>query len=214
MDPFAQAQEDLARERLMAQFRRVLPYAAVALAVLLAGVAIRETYEFVSHRIHQSRSEDLSAALNAEDSVAALTGIAEKDGGARAALAGLIAFQRMDLETQKTEGVTLLQNMAQDKSLPKEWRDYAALTLVKARVAFGSSDADDLLATLKPVTHDDKSPWQSSALIQEALIYGEMKKDSAAAAQSLQKLREGTMTPELAEKANVLRGLYGTGDKQ
>lgn len=208
MDPFAQAQEDLARERLMALFRRALPYAAVALILLLATVAVREVYNFISHRIDQGRSEELTVALNAGDSVTALIKISEKDGDARAAIAGLTAFQRMDLQTQKTAGVKLLQDVAADKSIPKDWRDLAALTAVRARLAFGESKADEFLAALEPVTKDEKSPWRNAALIQKALIQGEMKKDREAAFETLTILRDRVLTPELAGQVTLLRGRY------
>lgn len=192
----------------MGFLRRAFPYAALALGALLLTVAVRETWQFVSHNIDQSRSEALTAALTAADPVPALAKLSKDDSGPRAAMAGLIAFQRMDLAAQKTDGVKLLQAMQADASLPKEWRDLATITQVRARIAFGEGDAEKLLADLKPVTTDNDSPWFATALLQQALIQGEMQNDKKAAYQTLEAVPQGALSSELAKQAALLRGRY------
>ncbi len=205
MDPFAQAQDDLRQEQLTNLAKRVLPWVALALVLLIAGVGTSEAWQAFNNHIARKETEKLMVAANAPDSVPALLAAAEKDSGHRAAIAQLIAFQRMSPAEQKDKGLTVLDKLAADGKAPGEWRDFAALTATRARIAFGATaaEADALLTALSPIISNKESPWYAAAQVQAALIEGEMKGDKAAANARLTPL-QGTSQDEVLGKEIIM----------
>lgn len=195
--------------------KRVLPWVALALVLLIAAVAAREIWQAVNDNIARGRTETLMVAANASDSVTALLETAEQDSGHRAAIARLIAFQRMTPDEQKTKGLDVLDALAVDTKEPKEWRDFAALTATRARIAYGAdaTQADALLTALMPVITDKESPWYAAAQVQAALIEGEMKGDKKAAANRVAPLDARSQDEDLGKQILMLQNHYATYGK-
>lgn len=189
---------------------RFLPWLGLALVIVIAAVAVREITQALHDNSNAKATQVLADAMQSGDSIAALKKAAGELDGHHAALAKLIAFQRMDLEQQKTDGLLMLDSLAADAQAPKEWRDFAALTATKARIAFGAKakDADALVTTLEPAASDDKSPWQTPARVQIALIKSEMQNDPEGALAALKPIDTKDMESRMAEQIDGMRLHY------
>lgn len=211
MDLLTQAKEDLQRERLLSQFRTILPWFLGVTAVVVIGVGGYEAYRGFSNMQNRKNTDALVAASN-DSSLNALLEYAKEEHNAHGAMGALTAFARMSPEEQQKDGLSLLKSAATDGKLPSDWRAFAALVLVKAEIAFGAeaSRADEFLALLRPAVTDTKNPWHALSSLESALIAGEMKNDPKAAAAFID-MDTKTLTPQLAQRVTMAQAHYGAG---
>lgn len=194
----------------MRMARRFLPWVGIVLVLVIAILGVRAIVAAFTENQNAKATATLAAAMQDADAVTALQKASETLDGHHAALARLIAFQRMDVEQQKTEGLLLLDRLAADDAAPQEWRHFAALAATKARIAFGAkmTDAEALLTMLTPAAEDKTSPWRTASRIQMALIKSEMLRDPKAALATLESIDTSQMDSTLAEQVEAMRLHY------
>ncbi len=198
-----EAQDELRQERAKHYARKYGPYVAIFIVLILIIVGGKQAWH--AYNLNKDQKNTV-ALLNSVDSIDALTQLSSSNTSAQGAMAGLIAYSRMDDTQKSNEGMALLNNIASDNAYPELWRDYATLVYVRSALAFqeGSVDADALLEKLKPLTNDDDKPFYAAAIIEQAVITGILKQDKDTALSLLNDIRDKTLPAHLSQKRDDL----------
>jgi hypothetical protein len=111
---------------------------------------------------------------------------------------------------QADEALALYERAAADSSIPAQFSHLAALMVVRYGVDVDGADAAALLAQMKTVYSDAKSPWAYHARLEAAVIEAHLNMDYEAARVHLNVVRDTAGLPKtLTDKAQALDHVYG-----
>lgn len=208
-DVFQEVDEALQKERMEMLWKRyrVLVIGGIVALVVIVGVVVGYRNWDVS--VKSDQTDKLFLALESEDVIAQLEGIqGDLRPGHRAISMFLMAAKHVS--DDKIEDAQLLyQQIFEDLTLPQDFRNFALLMQVRARMGEEDIDADRLLTDLSPLSSDETSVWYEHALVQKAILLAHGKGDLVEAIATLKMVRDSRDVAEsLKQRAVSLIHVY------
>ena len=202
--------DDMMRqERLMTIWRTYGNYIIGAILALIVAVGLSEGYKAWYTSNAEKHTNDIQVALNAKDPVTALTTYANDQSGNTAAVANLLAAQKMLADGKNADAVKIFGTIRNDARANTDLRDLATLMWVRGRETESGVNADELLAALKPLMRDDGLPWAWSARLESAVITADLKKDPKGAIDMLTPMLDNQALPYTqTDRARALVDVY------
>lgn len=201
--------EMMRQERLMEIWRTWGNYIIGGILAVILAVALDQAYDALKKSGAEKNTAALQVALNDADPVKALSSYADKSGGNKAAVARLLAAQKMLDGKQENEAEALFLAVRNDASVHTDLRELA--TLGWARIQAGKPDAkaDELIAALSPLMRDDGRPFAWSARLEMAVITANLKQDPKGALDILQPMLDTKALPYTqSDRAQALASVY------
>ena len=197
-DIFQEVDEALQKERMEAFWRRWGPWliaGAVAIVFITAAVV------FYKDKRAQALTEATSKLMQARDAdkpLKALSAFADNADNPHATYARMLAAGKALAGDDTRKAEDFYNAIVADDAAPGQQRDMARIMAVRTGLDQGDKKADALLARLKPVLANSKSPWYFHARLQAAVIHGAVKGNFS---------KGGEMLTALINKDNIPRGL-------
>ena len=199
--------EEVRRDRLFAVFRRYGWIAILAVVAVVAGAAWNEWQKARAQSSAEIFGDAVLAAIDLPDPaarLAALSGLAAT--GDQAAVLGFLAASEAVKADDRAAALTKYQTLADDASLPKSYRDMAALKRV---ILIGADQPiAGRAAVLQPLSAAGQ-PFRALALEQLALLKLEAGEIEAAVTQLRALLQEPNLTAGLQRRASGLMVALG-----
>lgn len=199
--------EEVRRDRLFAVFRRYGWIAILAVVAVVAGAAWNEWQKARAQSSAEIFGDAVLAAIDLPDPaarLAALSGLAAT--GDQAAVLGFLTASEAVKADDRAAALTKYQTLADDASLPKSYRDMAALKRV---ILIGADQPiAGRAAVLQPLSAAGQ-PFRALALEQLALLKLEAGEIEAAVTQLRALLQEPNLTAGLQRRASGLMVALG-----
>lgn len=214
-DLIQEVDEALRVERITQTWNQYKPVIIGAIAAIILGTAIHSAWTaWVKHENRQDTTELLNV-FKAEDPLPGLEKLAAQNEGHKA-FAALNAAEILMEKGEKEKALALFDSLATDKGVDRAFRDLAAIQSVMISLDVKKdAKAEDLLAKLKPILADKKSPWKPNALFASALVKIHLGKDNAGAAEDLRLILADNNAPiSLQQRARALVSFYGGETKK
>lgn len=180
------------------------------IAALILGTAAMSFWN--SHKYNQNQ-EHTGAILTASQSKEPAQALSEaaKDQKGNAQAIGYLNSAALELKAgNKEKALNAYTLAANSKSSDTTLRDLA--TLQKNNLLLDlkpETKTEDLLAELKPITENKKSPWQGEALFMTAFLKGERNKDYTGAIADLKTIQgRNDITESIQQRAQALQSVY------
>lgn len=208
-DIFQEVDEALQQERMEAFWRRWGPWliaGAVAIVLITAAVVV---YKNMREQTLTQATAQLMQAREAAKPIEALSAFAEQADNPHKTYARLLAAGNAlgGDDAQKAE--SLYTSIVKDTSAPEDFRDLARIMAVRAGLDRDKTGAKALLARLKPLLEDSKSPWRPHARLQAAIVHGHRKGAYDKADEMLGTLINDDEIPRsLGQRARRIRHVY------
>lgn len=208
-DIFREVDEALQQEKAAVFWKEYGPTLMAAAVIVVLSTAATTAFMTWNHHRNAGETARLVAAMEDQNAAATmLQDIAKDSRGKHEALALITAAGMLGEKNDYAQAATLYKQ-AYENGAPGHFDGLARVLYVRSTLASGAdSQADDLLATLKPVLNDKNNPWQWPAKIDAALIAAHLQKDYKAAAAHLQGADAAQLPPSLAQRAAALEQLY------
>jgi len=178
--------DDLARKRMEALWKKYGPYVVAGAFAVIAATAAVTAWKTHVIEARQSMTKALIDIVDAnfktpDERIGALLSVAWTHADRPvAALARLEAASRAFEADKREEGISLLEAVVTDDKMPKAYRQLAALLSVQARLDDG--DIAALESRLAPLM-EDESVWRFSA--REMAAYLALRQGDRAKARGL-----------------------------
>lgn len=203
-DLLEEVDEIMRQERMVALWKQHGNTFIGIIAAIIIGTALVSGYKSWNTNAKEKGTAQLVNLIESPDFPA---NIKNADLDMRSGLKGialLSAAGSLVSENKTEEAIKLFEQAANDKSVPDDLRDLAALSLVRLQ----AKDVNDAQARLKTVWDNNKSPWRYQAHLEAAVINAE-KKDFMAAREHLNTILDAPALPEtLYNKARTLEKIY------
>ena len=179
-------------------------------AALILGTAAMAFWNNWNSDRNQKHTGEIVLATQAKDPAAALTTVAKDQSGNAQVIAYLNAAALELKAGNKQKALDAYTSAQAAKSADSTLRDLA--TLQKTNLTLDlkpDAKTEDLIAELKPVAENKKSPWQGEALFMTAFLKGERSKDYAGAITDLKTLQaRDDVTESIKQRAQALQSVY------
>ena len=197
--------EEVRRDKLFAFLKKYGWIAVLAILGIVGGAAWTEWSRLQTERAAQGFGDALLTAVAAEDSLAALQGIAPDDAS-RAAVTRLLIAGQAQASGDSAAAVTALAAVAADASLPASLRELAQLkSVIVGGAEMNATERDAALADLaRP-----GAPYRLLAMEQQALVSLAAGDREGAVALLRQISAEAGLTPGLQQRATELMVALG-----
>lgn len=195
-DIFAEIDEAMRQERVAKFWNENMSYIIgfVVLTILLtASFSAYRTWDASVKTNQTSALIALQEDSNFPENILELKNLELRPG-----LRGIILIDGAGafLKESKTDSALILyERAAHDTKIPAEFRDMATLMSVRLLSEDIKSDTNTLLARLKDITTNGKSPWIYHAHLEIALILAHKNEDYAAAREYLNIIKNTTNLP-------------------
>lgn len=198
-----EAQDHLRQERAKHYAKKYGPYVAIFITLILISVGGKQAWHAYTHH---NNTKNTVLLLNSTDSLEGLSSMVQDNTSAQGAMAGLIAFSRMDSDAKATQGLTLLNDISSNDNYPKLWRDYTSLVFVRSSLAFqgDAANGDALLEKLKPLMSKSDDAFYAASRIETASILAVLKQNKAEALAMLDDIKVDTLPAHLRQKRDDL----------
>lgn len=209
-DIFREVDEALQQEKAAKFWKEYGPTLIVCAIIIVLSTAA--STGFMTWNKHRNAGETarLVEALESEQTAATMLQDVAKDTRTKHETLALLTAAGMLGEKKDYAQAATLYKQAYENGSAGGLEGLARILYVRSTLASNSeTNADDLLAVLKPVLNDDNGPWQWPAKIDAALIAAHLQKNYAAAAAHLQGADDATnLPPSLSQRAQALHQLY------
>ena len=197
--------EEVRRDKLFALLKKYGWIGVVVILGIVGGAAYTEWSRTQAENAAQAFGDQLLAAVQAENSVAAL-GVIEASDANRAALTGLLLAGEAQSAGDSDAALAALKTVASDAALPPSLRELALLKSVI--VAGAGMDPSERAAALADLARPG-APYRPLALEQQALLALEAGDREGAIGLLQQISGEAGITPGLQQRATELMVALG-----
>ncbi|PCD77244.1 tetratricopeptide repeat protein [Pseudothioclava arenosa] len=197
--------EEVRRDKLFALLKKYGWIGVVVILGIVGGAAYTEWSRTQAENAAQAFGDQLLAAVQAENSVAALGAIEASDAN-RAALTGLLLAGEAQSAGDSDAALAALKTVASDAALPPSLRELALLKSVI--VAGAGMDPSERAAALADLARPG-APYRPLALEQQALLALEAGDREGAIGLLQQISGEAGITPGLQQRATELMVALG-----
>lgn len=210
-DIFREVDEALQKEKVAKMWKEYGPTILMAAIVLVVATGAGTAYRSWTTQKNQTETSKLILAVEDKDSAASLERAASKAPDDLKAVALMNAASRHADQKDFAKAGELYGQIADDKSVPSDLRDLAAIYYTRATLLAAGDKAPDykaLAARLAPIAKNEKAAFKLQARLDAALLYGDGLKDYTKALGLLTGFDGDSTTDSLKEKASALQHVY------
>ncbi len=212
-DLIHEIEESIHQERLEKLWKEYGSYLIAAIVLVVLATALVSGWRSWNSKVNTSQTTAMIEALEKEDKVAALDQIIQGLRPSQRAIAHLTAAGLLLRDGEQEAALEHYTKTASNKDIKPVFRDLAQLMAVRLEWGMDSGEAQSspqvLLARLKPVWSDKKSPWRHHAHLQAAMILAHANGDYNGAREHLTLITTAEGVPQsLAERARSLAHVY------
>ena len=209
-DIFREVDDALQKEKVERFWKEYGPALMVAAVLLVLSTAATTAYRAWDKSRNETETAKLLNALQTEDPLPALQEAAQDTRSGQAAIAKLISASINAQNGNMQDAANIYKAVYEDSATPAPFNDLARILFTRSALSLDNQPAaPDLLAILKPVIDNAKSPYRWQARIDAAMISGGLQKDYETALAYLAPIGTQDHTQQaLKDRADKLTQLY------
>lgn len=130
----------------------------------------------------------------------------------RPSLKAMILMQggeKFALQNNPEKAIILYEKVANDQSIESDFRQLSTLMSLRLKMAQESPNGAELITQAETIINDKNSPWKHHAMLDAALVAGDVQSDYAQAVIFLNEILDTANIPEtLRTRARALHHVY------
>lgn len=210
-DLILEIEETIKQEKLEKFWKEYGSYIIATIVLIVLCTALLTGWRSWNEKVNTSQTAALISALDSKNPAGELENMVYTLRPNQRAIAQLTTAGILLHDNKLNEALGHYQALAHDSEIDTLYRDLGTLMAVRLSLQMedNTTSPNDMLAQLKPLWENPKSPWRWHAHEQAALILAHLKNDYAGAREHLGAIMAAQKIPaSLQDRARSLNHVY------
>lgn len=185
-DAVNEALSSVKQDKYDARYRTIIMFVAILGVIIVTFMFFFQRYQASIDKKALSEADSIHGLIgkiddgNKGEREAAIYALESVSSGhsAYSAVAGFHLARLYMLQDNLAKMIYHYGKIAEEARYPRAFRDYAAISEVSAKIAYGMAKSEDIVYALDGMISDDDFIFRNTALILKASILNDMKKDA------------------------------------